>query len=248
MGLDPVKMPGMAANSIIFISSFLKPAQSCVYRGYNEKEIIEGIRETSNDRPFFTKGFSSLIPLIEKTRITSFIEKTGDYPEVKVQGEIKAETGEINWHVSDKSYVEIVAPKTESIIGYIPGTTTLLKHLKVNLLNKFAGITLVSLDNKSISDAEKLLLLTTGRTGMNGMKWSDDRRRLIENGAKPTTIEVIKGEITLSGLTGAKKIIVEPLDGGGNPVKAVSASFKKGSVKFKIGDEVTVWYYLQVKR
>jgi hypothetical protein len=248
MGLDPVKMPGMAAIGLMFLRNDLKPAESCVFRGYNEKQVIEGIRESSDHKPYFTHGFSPLIPLIERTRIRSFEKTISDFPAINELSEIKAETGEILWHNAGNNYVEVTAPKTESLIGFIPGTTSLLKHLKVSIQNDFAAITLISLDNKSLSTTEKMLLLTTGKTGMTGMKWSDDRKRLVESGSKPTTIEVIKGEITLTGLTNAKSLVMEPLDGGGNPLKSMKVPVKNGTARISIGSDVTVWYYLQVKR
>jgi len=61
-----------------------------------------------------------------------------------------------------------------------------------------------------------LLLLAIGRSGMTGMKWSEDRTRLTKPGTKPTTIEVIKGVITIEGLIDAKRVSFEPLDGNGN--------------------------------
>jgi hypothetical protein len=248
MGLDPVKMPGMAAIGLMFLRNDLKPAESCIYRGYNEKQIIEGIRESSDHKPYFTQGFSPLIPLIEKTRIRSFEKTISDFPGIKELSEIKAETGEILWHNTGKNCVEVSAPKTESLIGFIPETTSLLKHMKVNIQNDFAAITVISLDNKSLETAEKLLLLAAGQTGMTGMKWSDDRKRLVEPGSKPTTIEVIKGEITLTGLTKAKSLVIQPLDGGGNPLKSIKVTVKNGTARISIGNDVTVWYYLQVKR
>lgn len=248
MGLDPVKMAGVAANGLIFIRNDLRPAESCVFRGYSEKNIIDGIREKFGDNSFFTKGFSPLIPLIEKTRINSFNKEITDFPEIKNTMEINSKTGEIRWHKSDRSYVEISSPKTESLIGFMPEATSLLKHLKIKIKNDFAAISIVSVDNKPLATSEKILLITTGQTGMSGMKFSDDRRRLVVPGAKPTTIEVITGEIVLSGLTNAKKVIMEPLDGSGNPLKSKTLSVNGGSTKINIGKDVTVWYYLQVVR
>lgn len=248
MGLDPIKMPSMAAIGLMFLRGDLNPAESCVQRGYTRSEIIEGIRETSDHKPFFTKGFSPLIPLIEKTRISSFDSRINNFPIIKNPSEIKSNTGEIDWHVNDKSFVEVAAPKTESLTGFIPAATSLLKHMNVNVQNKFASITLISLDDKPIETSEKLLLLTIGRTGMTGMKWSDDRKNLVNPGAKPTTIEVIKGEIILSGLSNAKEIVVEPLDGKGNSIKSMTLPVDKGVARLEIGNDITVWYYLDVKR
>jgi hypothetical protein len=248
MGLDPVKMPEMAAIGLMYLRGDLKAAETCVYRGYTKNDIIEGIRETSDNRPYFTQGFSPLTPLIEQTRIRSFDSKTGEYPVIGEESIIRAGTGEISWSTDKGGFVEIAAPKTESLIGFIPESASLLKHLKVNIENEFAAITLISIDDKPLASAEKLLLTATGKTGMTGMKWSDDRKRLIEPGTKPTTIEVIKGELGITGLGNAKSIIIEPLDGGGNPLKSISKPVKNGTAKFDIGNDVTVWYYLTVER
>ena len=248
MGLDPVKMPGMAAIGLMFLRSDLKSSESCIYRGYSKEEIVEGIRETSDHKPYFTEGFSPLIPLIKKTRIRSFDTKLSNYPVLDQGTDIRSETGEIKWNSGDRGFVEVASPKTESLIGYIPETTSLLKHLSVNIENDFAAITLISIDNKPVESSEKLLLVATGRTGMTGMKWSEDRKGLIEPGTKPTTIEVIRGEISLKGLTGASLVIVEPMDGGSNPITSITNPVKNGAVKIDLGKNVTVWYYLTVKR
>lgn len=248
MGLDPVKMAGIAANAILFQRNDLKPAESCVNRGYSKYDIIEGTRDVSKDEPFFTKGFSPLIALTEKTRINSFDKTINNFPLIENKNEINSKTGEISWHVSDKSFVEVAAPKTESVIGFIPEKTTKLKHLQARIQNNFAAVSLISVDNKPIATANQLLLVTTARSGMTGMKFSDDRQRLVEPGAKPTTIEVVKGKIILSGLTNAKSVRVESLDGSGNPFKNKTSLAKKGVASFTIGDDVTVWYLLTIKR
>ena len=248
MGLDPVKMPGMAATGLMFLRGDLKAAESCIYRGYSKDDIIEGIRETSDHKPYFTEGFSTLLPLIEKTRIRTFDGKTGNYPLIKKDADIKAETGEIIWHVNKNNFVEVSSSRTESLSGFLSPNTSVVKHLKVNIKNEFASVTLTSLDNKPLESSNSMLLIATGRTGMSGMEWSDDRKRLIVPGEKPTTVEVISGQIIINGLSGAKEIIVEPLDGSGNPMKSIILEVKKGTLTLDVGEYITVWYYLTVKR
>ena len=249
LAADPIRMANMAASGLMFLRNDLKPSESTVLRGYTENEVIEGIRDTSSIMPFFTKGFSPLIPLIQKTRIASFNRKITDYPGIKDTTQINAETGEITWHnIEDKSFIEIASAKSEALIGFLPVVTSKLKHLKVDVKNDFASITLTSLDNKPIAMAEKILLVATARAGMTGMKWTIGQTRLLEKGRRPTTIEVVNGEITLSGLINAKKVVVEPLDGGGNPLTTLLMPVKKGKVTLNLGNNVTVWYYLTVKR
>jgi hypothetical protein len=248
IGLDPVKMAHLAASGLMFLRNDLQAAKKVVYRGYSEDQVIEGIREPAAHRPYFTEGFSPLIPLMHKTRIRSFTRKTGDYPKVTDGPEIKAETGEISWNINGKGFVEVSSAKTESLIGYVPEATPLLNHLQANLKNEFAAITLTALDNKPLASAEKMLLVATGRSGLTGMKWNEERTRLLAWGTKPTTIEPIKGEISLSGLRNAKRVIIKPLDGSGNPMREIISKTKKGKVTLPIGNEATVWYLIQVVR
>jgi hypothetical protein len=61
------------------------------------------------------------------------------------------------------------------------------------------------------------LLVATGRSGLEGMVWNDERTRLVERGERPSIIEIISGEVSIRGLGKSHMVIVEPLDGKGNP-------------------------------
>lgn len=245
---DPVRMTGMAACGLMFLRGDIRPAPGTVLRGYSKDDIIEGIREDSKNRPMFTPGFSDLLPLMTKTRVSSFEERKADFPLVSDSLRINAETGEILWHNTGDNFIEISAPKAEAIAGFMNGETTILKHLSANLQNRFAAVTLVTLDDKPVAESEKMLLLTTGKMGVTGMKWDDKRQWLPEAGSKPTTIEVIKGDIRLAGLDKAKSVTVEPLDGSGNPMKSYSFRVRRGKVTIPVGNDITVWYNLEISR
>jgi hypothetical protein len=245
MALDPVKMAGMAVSGLQFSRGNLKASESCIYRGYSENQIIEGIRGKAGAKPYFTNGFSPLLPLMSKTRVRSFVSQTDAYPLNEESKEIKSETGQIIWHTGGNNYVEAASDQMEMITGYIPENATITKHLKANLENSFASVQLITLDNQPIGSSRKMLLVATGKSGVTGMKWSDDRKRLLEPGAKPTTIEVIKGNIQLTGIV-SKSISVEPLDGNGDPISNTAVKVKKGTASFVIGNVPTVWYYITV--
>ena len=247
---DPVKMANLAASGLMFLRGDLQPARTTVYRGYDEGAIVEGIRKTSG-RPFFTDGFSPLIPLIHKTRISSFEKIIDDFPLIGEQDPIVSETGEITWHNTGRNRVEISSPRAEAIVGYLNGqerTGTRLKHLGIAAENDFAAITLVSLEGEPIGAASRLLLVATGRSGFEGMVWNDERTRLVERGERPAIIEIISGEINIRGLGESHMIIVEPLDGKGNPFATFEVPVSSGSASFVIGNQITVWYHLEVKR
>jgi hypothetical protein len=247
--IDPIRMANMAASGLMFMRGDLKPSTSTVLRGYTKTEMIEGIRGRNDDIPFFTPGFSPLIPLIQKTRIASFEKQLSNFPKIINKTRLEAETGEILWNNDrNNSYVEVASPKSEALIGFLPQETLKLRHLKGDFKNDFASITLSSLDDKPIADSNLMLLITTARAGMSGDKWTIDQTQIIEKGSPPMTIEVVEGKVTLTDLSKAKRVVIEPLDGGGIPLRSITKKVKAGTAIFDIGNDVTVWYLITVKR
>ncbi len=245
---DPVKMANFAATGLMFSRGDIKPAATTIYRGYDENEIIEGIRKNFGPAPFFTEGFSPLTPLVYKTRIKSFEKKISDFPQIEDKPAIRAETGEITWHDTGNNIVEISSPRGEALIGFMQEKANGLKHLKVQLENEFASVILVSLDDKPIESSGKLLLVPTARKGFTGMKWNDDRTRLYDMGERPSIIEAILGEIKITGLKGAQNAVIEPLDGRGNPMASIKRAVEQETLSINMDDAVTVWYYIEIKR
>ena len=245
---DPVKMANFAATGLMFSRGDIKPAATIIYRGYDENEIIEGIRKDFGPPPFFTEGFSPLTPLVYKTRIKSFEKKISDFPQIEDKPAIRSETGEITWHDTGNNFVEVSSPRGEALIGFMQETANGLKHLKVQLENEFASVTLVSLDGKPIESSGKLLLVPTARKGFTGMKWNDERTRLYDMGEWPTIIEAMIGEIKITGLKGAENAVIEPLDGRGNPMASIKREVEQGTLSINMGDAVTVWYYIDILR
>lgn len=246
---DPIRLANLAAYGLIFRKGYLSPARTTVYRGYDEYDRIEGIRDTLGVMPFFTEGFSPMTPLLYRTRIASFSRSISDYPEIEHDGSYVSETEELVWNASDdESHLTICAPECEAFVGFVPDEGLTLSNMTVDIDNGFASVTLVSLDEKPISKSEKMLLVTTARSGFTGMEWTKGQSRQIVKGTRPVTIEPVRGRIGLSGLEKAKAVVMQPLDGYGNPLRSVSIPVRKGNAKLEIGDEVTVWYMLTIKR
>ncbi len=246
--IDPIRMANLAASGLMYLRGDVKSAKTTIMRGYSEKDIIDGMKEPMGDRYLYTKGFSPRIPLIYKTRIESFNRHVHDFPQVQNSNVIVSETGEINWRPDDdKSYVEISTDKSESLIGFVPSNTTSLKHLEVNVKNKFASITLTSLEDKPITVSKKMLLVTTAKASLTNVIWNEDKTRMISKGELPLRIEVVSGNILIKGLKNARKLILEPLDGSGNPIRSSTVSVKNGNASFKVGNDTTVWYYISVQ-
>ena len=247
--VDPVRLSNFSAYGLLFRRGDVSPSRTTVYRGYDRKQLLEGIRSAPGEMPFFTEGFSPLTPLVHRTRVASFSRPENRFPAMPGREEIASDTGELTWYADEgNSLVEIATPESEALVGFTGKASRKLKHLSADLSNGFAAVTLTSLGEDPISVARKLLLITTARAGMSGMRWSDGMRKSLVKGSRPVTIETVEGTVTVSGLEGAHSVIVEPLDGAGNPLRSVTVPVREGKAVLEIGKDVTVWYYLTVER
>ena len=248
LAMDPVKIPQLAAYGIIFKRGDLRPAPTCVVRGYEEAQIVESIRGGPTLGPFYTEGFSPFLPLMQRTRIRSFTQKIADFPAVTDTRRLRAETGELLWHNEGRNFVELAVPRAEALVGYVGGRPELLRHCEFRVENTFAALTCVALDEQPIARSGRLLLVAAGRCELTGEQWSGDGLKRVQRGRKPTRIEVIRGELTLKGLAQARQVRVEPLDGAGNPLKASLVTVENGVARIRLGEDVTTWFLLTVVR
>lgn len=94
------------------------------------------------------------------------------------------------------------------------------------------------------------MLLTTGsRVSNTGMKWNDTHTRVANQGESPSLIEPVTGTVVLRGLEGAVAVSAAALDGAGRPMgEAIRAKKQAGGWALPIGDPVTTWYVVSVKR
>jgi hypothetical protein len=68
-------------------------------------------------------------------------------------------------------------------------------------------------------------------------------------GESPSLIEPVSGTVVLRGLEGAVAVGASALDGAGRPIgNAIAATKRSGAWALAIGDPVTTWYVVSVKR
>jgi hypothetical protein len=81
------------------------------------------------------------------------------------------------------------------------------------------------------------------------MKWNDTHTRVANQGESPSLIEPVAGTVVLRGLEGAVAVSAAALDGAGRPMgEAIAAKKQAGGWALPIGDPVTTWYVVTVKR
>ena len=237
---DPVKMYQMIAGALIFLRGDVAPARQTVERSYTREQVIESLRLPSSEAPLFDPGLSPAAPLRHRLRIAS-LDAAEPSPPIEVSGDspIRSDTGELTWWHSPEGdgVVAIDTPRSQGLIGYLRDRPVETSHLGVDIANRFAAITLHSLDGEPIARSSRLLLTTGGKTGTTGMVWNEKRTTLIERGRAPTTIETIIGRIEIRGLEGAASAVISPLDPAGRPAAELEMSCASGNCAADIDTE-----------
>jgi len=248
---DPVKMTNIAAGACLFLRHDVRSARDTILRSYSPDQVRESIRASSSHRPLFTPGFGRSIPLKHGTQITSFEKSGNTYPKVDENSPIVSDTGELNWHYGrpHTGLVTVNTEKSQALIGFVGQTQASLPNLSAKIENEFCSIVLTSLDDKPISEATQLLLVTTARTANAGMKWNEDRTSLEDWGSEPTVIEPVKGTITLRNLEPFSQVEVIGLNSAAKPLApSVPAETIADGCRIALGESATPWYLVRIKR
>lgn len=248
---DPVKLNQLAAGALVFLRGDVRPALQTVGRSYTREQVIDSLRLTWKDAPYFTPGFPLSLPLQHAVRVTSFDgPATGTFG--PAQGSpICSDTGELNWQFGDKrtGYVIVNTPRSQALTGYFSGAGASTSNLEARVDPAFCALTLSSLDAKPISASKRLLLTASARVANSGMVWNEKRTSLTDWGKAPTVIEPVSGEVKLTNLQGATAVLAQPLDGAGRPLGAAISAKRDGqSWVLPIGQPVTTWFAVSVSR
>jgi hypothetical protein len=259
ISLDPVRMTQLATGALTFLRGDVHPAKMTVKRSYSKEQVLDSRRLPGTEQPYFTPGFSPETPLVFGTRIQTFNGRPTEKMDFMPVNPIQSDTGELSWFCDllAKGLVSVNSDRTQSLIGFLNRASSELKatsaaepkNLSAEVTNDFAAITLASLDGKSISRAERMLLTTGSKVENTGMKWNPAKTRMLDIGGSPSMIEPVTGQILLKGLVGATAVTAIPLDGAGRPIGTGIIAKKTGDVwSIPIGDPVTTWYVVTVKR
>jgi hypothetical protein len=245
---DPVKMANLAVCGLMFQRGDAEAARKTVLRSYSAEQVIESLRLSWKERPFFTPGFSPAIPLAHGTRIAAFAAEPSRYETFVPPETIVSDTGQLRWRPGkDRGLVTVQTERTEAAIGFVPDGLT-LGHMSVTVENRFCALILSSLDERPIAQGERWLLAATARAQLTEMEWNQERTTLIRWGRRPMQIEPVKGRIVLRGLNDAKALKVLALDGAGRALgPAGTAQAVSGGWEIAL-DQPTVWYRLDLQR
>lgn len=252
LSLDPIKMPELAAGALTFLRGDISPARETVLRSYAEDQVFNSYRLWEQDRPYFTAGFPLWKPLVDGSRIESLNSgPTQKFAFGPQPAPIASDTAQVTWSASrsDAGQVVVNTPRTQEIVGFAAAQNQPPANLSADVANPFSAVLLTSLDAQPIAQSAHLLLVAGARAVNTGMAWNSAHTTLAQWGGSPTLIEPVTGRIALRGLDAAHAVLVQPLDGAGQPLgPALSAAQTNGIWQITAGTPATTWYSVTVQR
>ena len=189
------------------------------------------------------------LALTKKMRITDF-ESSQDldistFPAIS-SSPYKTDTGELTW--DENGLFKIETDKLVGFTGFLNNYTgAQIGNLKIVNADKFAGVTLLSLDDKSLTRSERLLLTVGTRQLNSNTQWTDNYHMLSNKGDEPTIIEPTK--ITLEVTMEADSIVVHRLNSLGGLSGSSTTYYPVTQNKFRItidqNIEKSLWYGIE---
>jgi hypothetical protein len=251
ISLDPIRMTEMAAGALMFLRGDVQPARETVNRTYSREQVLESRLLPPSGQPYFTPGFPLALPLEHAVRIQSLAGPPTERFTSIDPNPIVSDTRELAWYTSPEKtgLVTVDTARTEALIGFVKANQKVLRNLSAEITNDFAAVMLASLDGEPLDRSAKMLLTTGARVANTGMKWNDAHTRLVNQGGPPTLIEPVTGSITLRNLLKAASMSCTALDGAGRPTgETIHATKTATGWVFPIGQPVTTWYVITVRR
>jgi hypothetical protein len=250
LSADPSKVASLMVCGLMWHRQDIDPARDEILRSYSEKDVLNASRaERWRNRPFFDANFNRALPLISRTR-WQVAQVPNEYSPVNARSEIVADTNQLRWqfYTQQRGRVCIDADHVQGMIGYQknisgqnhPG----VRHLSCDLNESFASVIVISLDDRSISESHRILLMVAGRAANADLTWEDDLQTVANWGSGPTSISTIRGSVSLWGIGSAKDkgdaapIQVDLLGPVGQPTGSswgVSAVTEGNGTKIELG-------------
>ncbi|HLK64541.1 MAG TPA: hypothetical protein VKU19_13950 [Bryobacteraceae bacterium] len=252
ISLDPVRMTEMAAGALTFLRADVATARQTVARTYSKQQVLDSRRlPARTEQPYFTPGFPLALPLEHAVRIRSLDGPPTEQYAASNASPIVSDTRELSWYTTPENtgVLTVETDRTQALIGFLKANPKTLKNLSADVANNFATIVLSSLDAKPLVRSGRMLLTTGSRVSNTGLKWNEAHTRVASQGESPSLIEPVSGTVMLRALESAVAVSASALDGAGKPVgEPIAAKKQAGGWELPIGDPVTTWYVVSVRR
>jgi hypothetical protein len=251
ISLGPVKMPQLASGALMFVRGDVRAARQTVARSYSREQVNQSLQLPRSEAPYFTPGFPLSLPLVHGSRIGALDGAPTAKIELPPADPIVSDTGELTWYTSAQKggLVTVDTERSQAQIGFIKAWGKPLRHLAPGIDNAFASLILSTMDAQPIARSSRLLLTAGAGVANAGATWNDTKTALLEYGTSPTLIEPVKGQVVLRNMTGARRVTVSALDGGGHKMgQPVAAKQTQDGWQIQLGDVATTWYQIGIER
>lgn len=246
---DGMRMAELAVGSLLFVQPFIKPGKQEVARSITEDQIYASLRQPGLTAPNFVDGMPDLLALQHRMRLAQMdAKKPGKSPKVNANPE--TDTAEMRWSVvKGQGIWSVNTPYVQGAAGFLKTNNRKFEHFGLEINNDFAVVLLVSLDAKPIRESDKMLLLTAGKTALDGATRDGDTLSVQTKFGAPVRFEPVTGAVVIDNLIDAKRLDGWPLDGDGRKHgKLVPSRKTLTGFRLPVGEPASPWWIVQVIR
>lgn len=260
ISLDPVKMPELAAGALLFLRGDVERARQVAARTYTRQQVFDSILLPPADRPLFTPGLAAGLALEHGMRIgslngppaqTAVQTEARTAARTSAQGVYASDTGQLHWYAGGgrEGVVTVDAPRSQALIGFLGAGTRSASNLAAQVDAPFCQILLAAMDEAPIAASGRLLLVTGSTVRNTGQRWNSAGTDVTAWGESPTLIRPVRGTVILRGIRGARSVLLQPIDGAGQPLgRPISAVRSGAEWRLPVGTVATTWYLVTVVR
>ena len=240
----PTKMASLIPAYMIFVRGDVESAQKlAVARLSSEREVelvARGKVWAWNLPDAGHLGVAAAVPLMHRVAlvVNGEAQPAGTLNatelEVKADGIYRSDNGQVIWDYSrkDGGVLIVNTSKTVAVVGFVGNRSFDFGDVAIEvdgtLLQGFGAVALTSMDGREIDDSERLLLLTLGYAGNEGMvlRDYDTGKTIAEVRTDIGEIERFHGKLTCSGSWGHAPTLVEGIN---------------ATIRLRVKGEVEVW-------
>jgi hypothetical protein len=241
---QPAQRALWPATALLFHRQDLKESNTEAFQSFTDDQALD---------PASTYSLSPLLAWTRKTgvRFTGESSQPADYTALTYGVEkskwVRSQTGEITYDYG-RGQLIVDSPRTQGFSGFPAGGPLTLSGVRIDLRNDYGLVLVQSLENKPISESNRLLVTAVGNAINTGMETVPAGNRLKNPGKEPVLVEPMKGTVTVLQMKGDwSKVKVYALDASGTRIKEIPSSRENKNLVFEMKPEYQALNYEVVR-